>query len=205
VPETALLVLVVTNLAAFLTSSWGAEQWSATEPRYLLPLYGAAPLLIRGALPTVLGRKQWLIASALMLGLCGTNLFVDSTAFSRSDPRPLAEMLESRHISVVYGDYWTIYPLMYVSDERIIGVAVREDLGNLHNNRYSPYLRTAAATRHIAWVVQTGSTLQASLLRCFAALHSTYTIIRWQDQTIYDRPTGDAYPWWNGGHCKQVP
>jgi hypothetical protein len=203
-PEMALLVLALASLAAFLSSSWGAEQWSATEPRYLLPLYGAAPLLIRGALPTVMRWKQWLLASALMLGLCGTNLFVDSTAFSRPDPRPLAAVLESQDIPVVYGDYWTIYPLMYVSDERIIGVAVREDLGNLHNNRYSSYLRIAAASQHIAWVVQTGSTLQASLLRCFAALRSRYTIIKWQDQTIYDHPTGYAFPWWNGGRCLQV-
>ena len=200
-PDAALLVLTVVNVLAFLSSSWGAEQWSSTQPRYLLPLYGVTPLLIRGALPAVPRWRHWLAVSALLLGLCAINLYVDSTAFPRPDLQPLAALLESHRIAVIYGDYWTVYPVMYVSNERIIGIAVRDDLGNLHNNRYSPYLRLAAASRHLAWVVQIGSTLQTSLLQCFATLHSTYGVLTWEDQRIYTLPTGGAFPWWNGGRC----
>jgi hypothetical protein len=159
---------------------------------------------MRGALPRVIRRWHWLLAGVVVAGLGGMSLYANSTAFSRPDERPLASLLESRGITAVYGDYWTIYPLMYDSDEQIIGVAVREDLGNLQNNRYPPYLRMAAASRHSAWVVQTGSSLQAALLRCFARLGSTYTVVTWHDQTIYDHPTERAYPWWNGGRCMEV-
>jgi hypothetical protein len=204
-PDAALLVLAIANLAAFLISSWGAEQWSATQPRYLLPLYGVAPLLIRGGLPSACRWQRWLATAILVSAVCCTNLYVDTTAFPRPDVRPLAALLESHGIPVVYGDYWTVYPVMYVSNERIIGIAVRDDLGNLHNNRYSPYLRQAAASRHFAWVVQTGSVLQTSLLHCLTSLHSRYRVLTWQNQTIYDRPTGSAFPWWNGGRCLLAP
>jgi hypothetical protein len=204
-PDAALLVLALVNLGAFLTSSWGAEQWSATEPRYLLPLYGVVPLLLQGILPPVRRWRHWLAATVVIAGVCALNLAVDSTAFSRPDFRPLAALLESQGIPVVYGDYWTVYPLMYESNERVIGIAVRDDLGNLHNNRYSPYLRFAAASRQIAWVVQTGGTLQTSVLHCLTTLHSRYRVLTWQNQSIYERPTGRAFPWWNGGRCLLVP
>ncbi len=104
-------------------------------------------------------------------------------------------------MQAVYGDYWTVVPLTYLSGERIVGVAVDDDLGNLHNNRYSPYLRAAAATPHFAWVVQAGSARQNSVLSCLAQFGVHYTTLAWADQVAYTDKGGRAFPWWNGGRC----
>ncbi|MGH2386871.1 MAG: hypothetical protein ACRDIE_01605, partial [Chloroflexota bacterium] len=81
------------------------------------------------------------------------------------------------------------------------GVAVRDDLGNLHNNLYSPYLRTAAATSRFAWVTAAGSARQASVLECLRQLHASYVTLIWEDQVIYTQVDKQAFPWWNGGRC----
>jgi hypothetical protein len=130
---------------------------------------------------------------------------VNMGAGPRPDFRPLAALLEAHDVRAVYGDYWTVVPLTYLSDERLVGVAVDDDLGNLHNNRYSPYLRAAAATSRIAWVVQAGSVRQSSVLACLAQFSGRYTTLHWEDQVIYTNIGGRAFPWWNGGQCPTEP
>jgi hypothetical protein len=82
-------------------------------------------------------------------------------------------------------------------------VAVNDDLSKgLLSNRYSPYLRAAAATQDIAWVAATGSARERSVVECLTRLKSHYQVATWANQTIFYRPTGRAFPWWNGGRCK---
>src|SRR6185437_13763162 len=196
------MVLLLIMVAGFVTSSWGAEQWSATQPRYLLPIYTALPLIVRLALPVRIHSWHWLAASLVTILLCASALWVNSTAGPRTDLGPTARLLRERGIQAVYGDYWTVLPITYLSGERVIGIAVRDDLGNLKNNRYSPYLRAAAAASRIAWLVQAGSTRQRSLLRCFEQLHTQYVVVHLSGQVLYDRLSNRATPWWNGGLCR---
>ncbi|HEY8286079.1 MAG TPA: hypothetical protein VIJ28_16975 [Chloroflexota bacterium] len=200
--DLALLLLGLTMTAGFLASSWGAEQWSATQPRYLLPLYTALPLIVRLALPARIRRWHWLASGLVVILICGSALWVNSTAGPRADLGPTARFLRERGIQAVYGDYWTVVPITYLSGEQVIGVAVRDDLGNLKNNRYSPYLRDAAADQRVAWLVQAGSTRQRNLLRCFQQLHTRYVVVHLNDQVLYDRLSNRATPWWNGGLCR---
>ena len=204
-PDAALLVLGLALLAGYLTSSWGAERWSGSQPRYLLPIYSLAPLVLRACLPRTARPLHYIALGLAVLALVGANAYVNNTTFARDDLRPLVRLLQARGISAVYGDYWTVVPLTYDSDERIVGVATGDDLSKGRNNRYSPYLRAAAANTHYAWVVRTGSARQRAAAACLATLHSRYTLLTWRDQTIYDRPTARAFPWWNGGRCPAAP
>jgi hypothetical protein len=203
--DLALLVLLFALIGGFLSSGWGAEAWSATEPRYLLPLYTALPLLVRVGLPRVIRPMHWWAAGAVTLALCGGTVGVNAAAAPRPDFRPLAALLQTNRVRAVYGDYWTVVPLTYLSGERVVGVAVDDDLGNLHNNRYSPYLRAAAATPQFAWVVQAGSARQKSVLACLAQFGKQYTTLRWDSQVVYLKIGGRAFPWWNGGRCPTEP
>jgi hypothetical protein len=128
---------------------------------------------------------------------------VSLTNFTRPDLRPLATLLRAHGITAVYGDYWTIYPLIYASGEQLSGAAVNDDLSK-GRNRYSPYLRAAAWSAHAAWVVQAGSARQRAVLACLDRLHSSYATLYWGDQVIYDHPSGRAFPWWNGGRCPTI-
>jgi hypothetical protein len=199
--DLALLVLLIALVGGFLSSGWGGEAWSATEPRYLLPLYTALPLLVRVGLPRVIRPVHWSVAAAVTMALCGGTVWVNAAAAPRPDFSPLAALLQTNRVRAVYGDYWTVVPLTYLSGERMVGVAVDDDLGNLHNNRYSPYPRAAAATPHFAWVVQAGSVRQKSVLACLAQFGKQYTTLRWENQVIYLKIGGPAFPWWNGGRC----
>ncbi|HWE62108.1 MAG TPA: hypothetical protein VHB98_10380 [Chloroflexota bacterium] len=202
-PDLGLIVLLAGLLVGFLSSSWGAEQWSGSQPRYLLPLYTAVPLILRAALPRRPRAWHWTLAALALIALCAGNLFTNSTTFGREDLRPLARLLQARGITAVYGDYWTVYPIIYESEERIAGVATNDDLARGYNRRLM-YLQAAASSSHFAWVVATGSARQRAVLACFQRLHSRYGVVIWRDQTIYDRPTGRAFPYWNGGRCPLI-
>ncbi len=203
--DIALATLALVVLAGYLATGWGGQQWSGSEPRYLLPLYSALPLAVRLAIPAHPRVWQWAVAWVVVLAVAGAGLSVNTTSFARTDYVPLARLLESRGIRAVYGDYWTVYPLMFASEERVIGVAVDDDLARgVLNNRYSPYLRTAAATSSFAWIAAAGSTRERSAMLCLESLKSRYTRLTWQDQVIILRPTNRAFPWWNGGRCPTV-
>jgi hypothetical protein len=201
-PDIGLIVLAIVAIGGYLCTGWGAEQWAGSQPRYLLPLYSAVPIFFRLFLSGKAGPLRMTIFTLLVGALVVANVYITTTNFPRANLTPLATALESHGIRAVYGDYWFVFPVTYESDERVIGVAVRDDLGNLHNNRYSPYLRAAAASADYAWVVQQGSTREQSVLMCLAQLHSRYTTFRWRDQIIISRPSGRAFPWWNGGSCR---
>lgn len=203
-PDLGLLVLLIVMPAAFLTSSWGAELWSSSQPRYLLPLYAALPPIVRGCLPARPRRLHWALAALAALSLVAADTWVNTATFAREDLRPLAHLLEARGVAAVYGDYWTVYPLAFESEERIVAVPVKDDLSRGYT-RYSPYLRRAAESEHYAWVVASGSARERAVVRCLGRRHSRYRRLIWHDQTIYDAITHGAFPWWTGGRCTLTP
>ncbi len=200
--DLALVALTIAVLGGYLGTGWGGEQWSGSQPRYLLPLYSAVPLIIRLCMPLTRKPWHWAVAWIAVVGIAGAGIAVNTTSFARSDVAPLGVMLEDNRIRAVYGDYWLVYPLTLSSSEQVVGVAVNDNLSKgLLSNRYSPYLRAAASTTDFAWIASRASAREASILRCLTRLRSRYTVLRWRDQVIYVRPTGRAFPWWNGGRC----
>lgn|GEM_PF-2452632 len=196
-----LVALAATVLGGYMATGLGDEQWAATQPSCLLPLYAAVPLAIRGMLPSVPAVKQWVVAVLTMVGFALTSLYVNCSMPPQRDVGPLANLLTAQHIRAVYGDYSLVYPLAFDSSERLTAVAVNDDLTKASSNRYGPYLAAAASTPNYAWVAATGSVREHNVLACLARLHSSYNISTWADQTVIERPTGGAYPRWNGGRC----
>ncbi len=86
--DLALLVLLLVLTGGFLSSGWGAEAWSATEPRYLLPLYTALPLLVRVGLPRVVRPVHWWAAAVVTIALCAGTVDVNLGAGPRPDFGP---------------------------------------------------------------------------------------------------------------------
>lgn len=133
-----------------------------TEPRYLLPMYSAAPLL---ALLVMRARRFWRWAPPLLAGLLlSLNLYSlasqepalnlpdtapGSTAANRAE---LAHFLLSHGLEKVYTDYWIAYPLAFESEERVIPSVISGGF-----NRYIPYAYEVSVSPRPAFVFVAGT------------------------------------------------
>jgi hypothetical protein len=85
----------------------------------------------------------------------------------------LIAFLEGHGVHTFYGDYWTVYRLVFESNERLIG-AVRGANGaeglQLVNNHYQPYIAVVARDPYPAYVLPAGSAEDAAFAQETAAL-----------------------------------
>lgn len=158
--ERALLgLLLVVVPAAFVASKF---RELVTEPRYLLPLFSAAPLLFTGLVSPSAARRR--LATGLLAALLALNLYgyavlrpelnmpdtaADSTTANRAE---LAEFLLARGWNRVYADYWIAYPLAFESGEKI---ATSVSSGGF--NRYVPYSHLVSVAQNPVFVFISGS------------------------------------------------
>lgn len=152
---TLLLVVVPT---AFVLSKF---RDLTTEPRYLLPLYSAVPLLAAVLTSSPLRRRIAPVVVAALIALNGYNLAnldpqlnlpdtaIGSTASNRAE---LAGFLHSRGLDRVYADYWLGYPLAFESRERIVPSVASGGF-----NRYLPYAQLVSASPDPAFLFVAGS------------------------------------------------
>ncbi|MFN2385442.1 MAG: ArnT family glycosyltransferase [Thermoanaerobaculia bacterium] len=128
-PAARLLVIIALAIgAAFVLSNFGSERGQTV--RYVLPLWpviaGALALLTRDLLR--LNRAGAAIAVAVLLAFNLT-----AYAWPGSDARrgweedmrgdaELVTLLQEGGIEWVFGDYWTVYPINFLSGRRIRGV-----------------------------------------------------------------------------------
>ncbi|MGI5835720.1 MAG: hypothetical protein ACOX87_04400 [Chloroflexota bacterium] len=160
----ALLVIVVPT--AFVISKF---RELVTEPRYLLPLYSAVPLLV---MRFSWSRSPWRYLSRLIaVAIVAINLYsitaldpklnlpdtaVGSTQSNRSE---LVEFLLSRGVNHIYTDYWLAYPLAFESEEQIIPSVISGGF-----NRYIPYAHLVSVAPNPAFVFITDSSEERSFL-----------------------------------------
>ena len=133
-----------------------------TEPRYLLPLYSAAPLLstILVAGGPVRRRLLPLIVVALLalnvysLASLDPRLNLPDTALGSvaSNRRQLADFLLSQGLDRIYTDYWIAYPLAFETGERVVPSVISNGF-----NRYYPYSNLVSTARDPAFVFVAGS------------------------------------------------
>jgi hypothetical protein len=131
-------------------------------------------MALRGLIPAPApgNLRRRLVGAAILGGVVTTGIALNAVAAPCVDNvRPVAATLEARGISVVYGDYWMVYRLAYVSDERLIPVAMLPDLA-YGLNRYPPYLTLAHRSHRPAWIVYAGSAMERNLVSCLAQRHS---------------------------------
>ncbi|HWE61734.1 MAG TPA: hypothetical protein VHB98_08490 [Chloroflexota bacterium] len=173
--EGALITLAIALIGVYLFSTWGSSSWSATEPRYLLPLFTLTPLLIRALFPPNPSRRRRLYGAAVAAIMLAGGLAANASAPRVADVQRLATYLQARGDDAVYGDYWLVYRLAFVSNERLIPVVLRPPL-RLGLNRYLPYLQAGLRARRVAWGVQANSVTEHALLRCLERHHITFQL-----------------------------
>jgi hypothetical protein len=171
--EAALGVLALTLLGGYLFSTWSSSSWSDTEPRYLLPLFTLTPMLIRALFPPDAGTTRHVIGACVAMMMVIGGLAANATAPCVGDVRPLAGYLERQGITAIYGDYWLVYRLAFVSDERLTPVVIRPVLA-FGLNRYPPYLRVGLRATRIAWGIRAHSGTERAILRCLARHHAPF-------------------------------
>ncbi len=139
-PRGLLALMLIVVPAVFVVTKFHEP---VSEPRYLLPLYSAIPLLASGLLSS-----RWLRGAApiLLAALIALNLYsivVLDPAMNRptfeaastpSNRKELAQFLLARGLSRVYTDYWLAYPLAFESGERIVPSVISGGF-----NRYIPF------------------------------------------------------------------
>jgi hypothetical protein len=190
----SLLVVALVATGSYLCSSWSSSSWSATDPRYLLPLYTLTPLLLRGLLPRTSPRwGRWAGGIAIALALTW-GISVNLSAPPVVSLSSLAGLLEQQGTQVVYGNYWDVYRLAFVSDERLVPVVATPGMG-LGLNRYPAYLQRAARATVGAWIVLPHSRAEWALRTCLQRRHLAYQHVVYLDGdrlAVYDRLSSPA-------------
>ena len=111
----SLLTLALTVFTAYLCSSWSSSSWSATDPRYLLPLYTLAPLVLQGLGPVPTSRLVCRLGGCVVVLALAGGLVVNLSAPPVASLGGLANRLDALGTQVVYGNYWDVYRLAFVS------------------------------------------------------------------------------------------
>ncbi len=188
------------TVVLFAGSRYGTQAWATRVPRYLLPLYGSAGLLLawpeRGEhmarQESELSKsrrtfKKALIASVIVAGLIVLNMLSLASEPTDMDLRPLADLLLRDGTTTIFADYWVANRLTFETDERLIGVAIDPDLGigpYQHRNRYHPYVELAQTATHVAWILPLGSGEQP-LRRLLSARHIKAQRVVWGPFAVY--------------------
>lgn len=145
-----LLVRIALFLYPFL---YAISPLSRGEPRYLYLLAPMIVLLLATAIRSDLHR---VIVIALAAVLSGANLVaMDRGAVGTpnapdvaisGDLRDLAADLEREGVRNFYADYWIAYPVVFFSEERVIGTPFR---GTLRNEDWANQVRAAQGSAYV--------------------------------------------------------
>ncbi|HLF28658.1 MAG TPA: glycosyltransferase family 39 protein [Anaerolineae bacterium] len=135
------------------------------EPRYLLPLYSAIPLV--GLALFELTRKSMVLRVVLLGGLIAFNLYgnltlapalnlpyISGQTLANNDS--LVEWLDDRGIRHIYADFWIGYWIAFDSQERVVPYIITADL-RPGWNRYPPYAKEVDRAENPAYVFVAGS------------------------------------------------
>jgi len=196
--EALLVGLVLATIIPYCLSK-SAYQDADTAPRYLLPLYVAAPLFIGRLWHGTSGicvaghtHRHWeqtfhCLWRAVLLMLLGWNLFgymqtVHDTLTHPSvyaNPMPpkdarLISYLEQHHLTRIYAEYWVGYRLIFLSNEQVIAADISPNLHPFYD-RYPPYAAALHATAHPAYVLLAGTSGAAEFDRLAAKEHLPHT------------------------------
>jgi Dolichyl-phosphate-mannose-protein mannosyltransferase len=131
-----LVVIVVTLLN--IVSAAGSDR--GLPVRYLLPLYLVVPALLAPPLALLASRSRVVAAACaaaiLTFNLAGANLpgtnarrLLETAA--RQDDQLLA-FLQAQHVGALAGSYWKVYPIAFLSRERILALPMQENHDHYH-------------------------------------------------------------------------
>ncbi len=109
------------------------------SPRYLLPLWPAAAILLAASLVDI-GKKNRPLAICLLTFVLSVNLAGALLCSQVKSPpyQKLADYLTSKNLRWGYSGYWEAYPIIFLSKENII-VSPTLDLGSVHPKSKDAY------------------------------------------------------------------
>lgn len=141
-----------------------------SEPRYLLPLYSAVPLLgvaislLRPSLQRVAAMAFALVIVFNLVSVARLdprlNLPDTAVGSTESNRAELADFLLSRGLNRVYTDYWLAYTLAFESQEQVVPSVMSGGF-----NRYIPYAHQVKVALNPAFVFIEGSREEGSVLQ----------------------------------------
>ncbi|HVT16646.1 MAG TPA: glycosyltransferase family 39 protein [Thermoanaerobaculia bacterium] len=160
VPLLSLTVIVVVLLN--IVSAAGSDR--GLPVRYLLPLYLVIPAVIAIALGVLASRSRAAAAACAativvfnLAGAClpGTAARHDLEADARQDDQ-LLDFLRSQRVGALAGSYWKVYPIGFLSRERILAIPMEEG-----HDHYRMADRLPASPLRWALVAQKAEDLRA--------------------------------------------
>lgn len=183
---------------------------SGRDPRYLLPLYSALPLLLAGGL-ALAWRWRPLAVGALVL-LLASNLYghwslargeVERFPRYRAEDRQLLDFLRTRGLTYVYApDYWLSYRLTFDAREQIIIATPfwRDYPRSL--SKFPPYTRLVEAEARPAYLLWGSVEVYRGALQAAGVEHEATPIGRFTVLHGFREPAaGRSLPaeGWRGG------
>jgi hypothetical protein len=203
--------------ALYMASRFKTLSWTTRNPRYLLPLYTAAPYalacLVEGRkskaarkLLSAFDLRLPIVAVAVAINIYGGARYADLPSTSMANVAPLVSTLVARGDGVVYADYWISWRMAFESKERLAAVAI---LGlkvdhNPRGDRYPPYLKRATRARRWAYILPDRDVPRfvALLRRYHVPYHHWrwgtsalfYNHWNWGAPNIFDGPVIDGFP-----------
>ncbi len=188
---------VVFILLGFLGTSFGVDP----SGRYFLPF--AVILSIFAAYVMVVGLKRnaklsfGLLGFVLIFNLSGTvqsvisfphrltTQFDSATIIDHSYDQQLIDFLEINHITRGYSNYWTAYPIAFLSNESLIFVPqlpYHDDFRyTSRDDRYAPYDSMVAASNEVAYITVNFPALDERIRDAFKKADAT-----WNEKCIGD-------------------
>lgn len=131
-PPAALLLLLVFFAMAGLKVFSAAGSGRGQTLRYVLPMFFLLPVALASLATALAGRSR--ILAALVVGTVlfynlvsysfpWTNLRRESRAQMDFDDRILGR-LKQANVDTLFGSYWSVYPFIFLSHERVTGITV---------------------------------------------------------------------------------
>ncbi len=204
--DAPLAVLPLVVLGLYLASDLKNLAWTTGNPRYLMPLYTAAPYLMACLLPEVkaprgtqgpaLTLSTAAVRSLRPLAALIAGAAIAFNAYAEAhipdlpsgvlpDVAPLAQRLAARGDGAVYGDYWVIWRLAFAWHERLIPV----DLNGLavdrrpRGARFPPYLARAGEVGRWAFIIPRSRA--PSLITLLRRYRVPYQMWRWGTSSLF--------------------
>ncbi|MGH2408977.1 MAG: hypothetical protein ACRDGS_01285, partial [Chloroflexota bacterium] len=187
-------------LLFFVGSNFGAARAATLMPRYLIPLYTAAPLVLDCFVPRdSSARRRWLAAGAVGILTVSGILITTTTSLPRVSPTTVAgaalsppqisgltKLLESQRVRVAYTGYWLANRISFETDERVLGLPIKA-VGQLGMIRVPAYLAVAAhaPAARLAWIFTAGSHDDRVFRRLLQGEHLTAARLRWEELVVY--------------------
>lgn len=192
-----LIGIMLTLTAGFLATPFGVDP----SGRYFLPFVVPMSLIAGDRILAVWGTRRWLSASffivILLYQLGGavqsalnnppglTTQFDASTIIDHRYDGELIRFLEAQGETVGYTNYWTAYPIAFLSQEKVILIPrlpYHLDFRyTSRDDRYAPYDDLVARSRHVVYVTTRNPALDNRIREEF-----TLNLVQWREKKIGD-------------------